>query len=110
MKALAWYDWYGKGNQTYHDYTNAPSSGSINVILDVNTPRYRCGAVVVQVVMQLAISCSEFERFQEQWVVQKGQGIEDVEIELRMLLVWPQARDSTRSIPSSQESGRPSSA
>lgn len=39
-------------------------------------------AVVVNVEMQLAISGAELLLLQEQWVVQQGQSVEDIKIEL----------------------------
>lgn len=33
--------------------------------------------------MQMAISCAEFLLFKEERIVEQGQGIEDVEVELR---------------------------
>lgn len=49
--------------KTYHYHPYPTSLRSINVVLSVNTSGYRCSPVVVQIVVQLAISCSEFQRF-----------------------------------------------
>ena len=42
--------------------------------------------------MQLAISGSKLEIFQEQWVVQESKCIKDIEIELQDLLAWLKVR------------------
>ena len=92
MIKSAWFPFSEEVFGTNHHDTHPASLRSINVVLGVNTTRYRCSPIVVQVVVQLAISCSKFEGFQEQRVVQESKCIEDIEIELQDLLAWPQVR------------------
>ena len=55
-------------------------------VLGVHTTGEWCSAVVVQVIVEIAISSAEALLFQEEWIVEEGEGVEDVEFGLRYLL------------------------
>lgn len=54
----------------------------INIILCIDTTRNRIRIIVIQIIMQLSISGTEFLVLQEQGIVKQGEGIEDIELVL----------------------------
>lgn len=68
--------------KAHHHDSNASSFRSIDIVFGVHTASYGSSAVVVQVVMQLAVSCSELLLLQEERIVEQCQSVEDVEVEL----------------------------
>ena len=59
------------------------SLGLIRHILRIHTSIDRCRSPIVQVMMQLAVSSSEFKLLEKQWVVVQSQCIEDIEFSLQ---------------------------
>ena len=67
------------GFHLQHDNTNATTLLDINLVLCIDTRRQICGAVVEQVVVQLAIASTELLVCQEERIVEEGKSVEDVE-------------------------------
>lgn len=63
-----------------HNNTDTASPLFIDIVLHVDSSGNGLGAVVVDIVVQLAVSRSELLLFEEQWVVQQSQGVEDIEV------------------------------
>ena len=67
-----------------HHHPNTPPCRFICVVLRVDTSGNGRGPVVVEVKVQLAVTGAEFEGFEEDGVVEEGEGVEDVEVGLRL--------------------------
>lgn len=67
-----------------HNDTNTAHLLLIGKVLIVDTSRDRSRPIIVQIVVKLAITCTEFELLQEQRVVVQGQCVEYIEFSLRI--------------------------
>ena len=65
-----------------HDDTDTTTLRSVNLVLRIDTRRQVFGAVVEQVVVQLAVASTKFLVGKEQRIVEKCQGVEDVKFGL----------------------------
>lgn len=62
-----------------HDDANSTAILLIDLVPPIYTSCYRVGLVVIQVKVQLSISCTEFLFFEEQGIFCESKSIEDVE-------------------------------
>ena len=104
-EVLAYYSWAklarrraSESSTTYHDNTNTSPLRRVRIILGMHATGYQRSAVIVKVVMQLPVSCTEPLLLEKQWVIKKGQRIEYVEICLFLVsvLAWIRAEWPTR--------------
>lgn len=65
-----------------HNNTNTSSLPLIGQVLLVYSTVNRSSTVIIQVIVQLAITSSEFELFEEQRVVGQGEGVKDIKVGL----------------------------
>lgn len=63
-----------------HDNTDTAHLGGVELVVVVHPSRQQCCPPVEEVVVELAIAGLELLLFQEQRVVEKREGVEDVEV------------------------------
>lgn len=71
-------------NRLKHDNTNTSHLRLVGQVLLVNTTGNRCSPVIVEIEVQLAITSTKLKLLQEEGVIMRGQGIENIEVGLRL--------------------------
>lgn len=71
---------YTYGCDSQHDNTHTARLACVDVIVRIYSARQDWSSVVEEVVVQFTITWFELLLLEEQWVVEEGKGIEDVEV------------------------------